>query len=328
MSSFKRKPTKKCHSDKRQMIDDIHQDLVKDMSESEKVSYYLDNGLLLNDYYSDKKEVKRDTNNGILSFFKSEDSSSEKSSHDKERISHHDLFTQYLSNIDDSVICESRDENEITHCKFCQKALTMNPVNGILGCPDCGYAEDILIFSEKGSYNDPPKEASYFAYKRINHFNEWLAQFQAKETTELPPQIYQDVYKELQKFRLNESHELSYKQMREILKKLGYNKYYEHIPHLMNILSGKKAPTLSRKNEETLRSLFKDIQIPFMNHCPPERKNFLSYSYVLHKFCELLEFDELLVFFPLLKSREKLQQQDQIWEKICGDLKWQYIPSA
>ena len=25
---------------------------------------------------------------------------------------------------------------------------------------------------------------------------------------------------------------------------------------------------------------------------------------------------------------EKLQQQDQIWEKICKDLKWQYIPSA
>ena len=82
-----------------------------------------------------------------------------RSSQEKERICHQDLFTQYLSNIDDSVICESRDENEITHCKFCQKALMMNPVNGILGCPDCGYSEDILIFSEKGSYNDPPKEA-------------------------------------------------------------------------------------------------------------------------------------------------------------------------
>ena len=31
MSSFKRKPTKKCHSDKRQMIDDIHLVFVKDM---------------------------------------------------------------------------------------------------------------------------------------------------------------------------------------------------------------------------------------------------------------------------------------------------------
>ena len=56
-------------------------------------------------------------------------------------------------------------------------------------------------------------------------------------------------------------------------------------------------------------------------------KNFLSYSYVLHKFCELLEFDNLLEYFPLLKSREKLHQQDLIWEKICKDLNWEFIPS-
>ena len=115
--------------------------------------------------------------------------------------------------------------------------------------------------------------------------------------------------------------------MREILKKLKYNKYYEHIPHILSIITGKNAPTLDRKSEEILRSLFKEIQIPFMNNCPPNRKNFLSYSYVLHKFCELLELDELLVYFPLLKSREKLQQQDRIWEKICRSLQWQYIPS-
>ena len=75
------------------------------------------------------------------------------------------------------------------------------------------------------------------------------------------------------------------------------------------------------------RSLFKEIQIPFMKHCPPERKNFLSYSYVLHKFCELLEYDNLLCYFSLLKSREKLQEQDKIWKKICEKLGWHFIKS-
>ena len=80
-------------------------------------------------------------------------------------------------------------------------------------------------------------------------------------------------------------------------------------------------------HEEKLRHMFKEIQNPFMKYCPENRKNFLSYSYVLHKFCELLEFDDLLTYFPLLKSREKLQQQDIIWKSICNELKWQYIPS-
>ena len=46
--------------------------------------------------------------------------------------------------------------------------------------------------------------------------------------------------------------EITSKQVKEILKKLGYNKYYEHIPHIINVLNGKKAPSLSRQEEEHL----------------------------------------------------------------------------
>ena len=66
-------------------------------------------------------------------------------------------------------------------------------------CERCGDETTILIDSDKPSYKDPPREISYFAYKRINHFNEWLAQFQAKETTEIPKEIYTTVYSELKK---------------------------------------------------------------------------------------------------------------------------------
>ena len=84
---------------------------------------------------------------------------------------------------------------------------------------------------------------------------------------------------------------------------------------------------MNRQQEEQLRMMFKEIQLPFMNNCPETRSNFLSYSYVLHKFCQLLELDHLLDNFPLLKSREKLQQQDKIWKDMCSELSWQYIPS-
>ena len=84
---------------------------------------------------------------------------------------------------------------------------------------------------------------------------------------------------------------------------------------------------MTRKTEEELRRMFKEIQIPFQNHCPIDRKNFLSYSYILHKFVQLLELDEFIPCFVLLKSREKLHQQDVIWKNICKELKWEFIPS-
>ena len=76
--------------------------------------------------------------------------------------------------------------------------------------------------------------------------------------------------------------------------------------------------------------MFKEIQIPFEELRPtvvPKRKNFLSYNYVMYKFFELLELDEYLQCFQLLKSRNKLHQQDIIWKHICFALNWQYIPS-
>jgi hypothetical protein len=105
-------------------------------------------------------------------------------------------------------------------------------------------------------------------------------------------------------------------------------KCYDHVAHILNRLNGISAPVLSREIEDKLRFMFKEIQYSFVKHCPAGRSNFLSYSYVLYKFCELLELDDYLPCFPLLKSREKLWAQDCIWAAICKDLSYQFIKTV
>tara|TARA_Y100000996_G_scaffold414509_1_gene405594 strand:- start:3326 stop:4405 length:1080 start_codon:yes stop_codon:yes gene_type:complete len=357
--SFKDKPLKKIIADKRVTIDAVHQGMSSNFSENKKtyedaieekdkllityqenpseelkekldqletiindydpnesVEYYLNTGDLLNEYYSKKEETIENTEITVVDFMHK----------NKNKKKEEKLVNNYMRMIDDTIIKEHYQQ-DIHNCPLCLGKLILKNVDSLLICEECGYTDSIIINSEKVSYKDPPRESSYFAYKRINHFNEWLAQFQAKETTDIPEEVYKGILKELKKNKFLKIDDISYKNMREILKKLKYNKYYEHIPHIINILNGKKAPILTRQYEEQLRIMFKEIQTPFMQHCPENRKNFLSYSYVLHKFCELLELDHLLVYFPLLKSREKLQQQDIIWQKICKTLLWEYIPS-
>ena len=120
---------------------------------------------------------------------------------------------------------------------------------------------------------------------------------------------------------------LNNKKIREYLKKLKLNKYYEHVPHIINRLNGLPPPIMDKEVEEKLRIMFKEIHAPFIDVCPKDRNNFLSQSYVLHKFVELLELDMYKSCFPLLKSREKLHQQDLIWKDICKKLNWHYIKS-
>lgn len=94
--------------------------------------------------------------------------------------------------------------------------------------------------------------------------------------------------------------DLTPKKIKEILKKLRINKYYEHSNHIINKLNGIPIPHFEPELEEKLRTMFKLIQPPFVKYAPPDRKNFLSYSYVLHKMIQLLGRDEYLPNFPLL----------------------------
>lgn len=214
-------------------------------------------------------------------------------------------------------------------CSFCncKRDFMIQTQDGYRYCSVCNSMDYILIDHEKPSYKDPPKEVSYFAYKRVNHFNEWLAQIQGRETTDIPDDVYDSILLEIKKQQIKNMATLNRKKLKDILKKLRINKYYEHIPHIINQLNGMPSPHLSPELEDRLRHMFCQIQVPFLKHAPPNRKNFLSYSYCLNKMMQLLEKDEYLDSFPLLKSREKLHQQDTIWKKICEEVGWHFIPS-
>jgi predicted nucleic acid-binding Zn-ribbon protein len=240
------------------------------------------------------------------------------------------LLESYLQKVDPehARTAGTTSEDPYGECNECNSEMMFSSNEALFTCPQCGYQEFVLVDSDKPSYKDPPREVSYYAYKRINHFNEWLAQIQAKESTDIPQEVFDAIITELKKERITELGNIKTNKIREILKKLKFNKYYEHAPHIMNRINGKNAPVITRETEEKLRHMFIEIQPSFQKHCPAGRSNFLSYSYVLYKFCELLELDEYLPNFPILKNRDKLFCQDKIWQQICADLRWQFIRSV
>ncbi|ADX05937.1 putative Poxvirus related late transcription factor VLTF3 [Organic Lake phycodnavirus 1] len=208
-------------------------------------------------------------------------------------------------------------------CSKCSKGEMIKIISeGILLCNNCFNNETFFVENDKPSYRDPPKEISFYAYKRINHFREILSQFQAKESTDIPHEIISQIENQVKKERIELS-ELTNKKTKEILKKLGYNKYYEHIPFIKDRL-GIKPPVMSPKLEETLCNLFMDIQIPYSKYCPNDRVNFLNYYYTLYKLCELLGETSYLKHFPMLKEQKKVEQ-DEIWKNICRELDWEFI---
>jgi hypothetical protein len=238
------------------------------------------------------------------------------------------LYDQYMKIIDSSYVSQIDDELELFDtCGQCHGEMLLNHNSGMLNCKNCGLIEKIIVDSDKQSHKEPPKEMTSFSYKRINHLNEILSQFQAKETTEIPAHVYEKIEVELKKARITDMTQLTKDKLREILKKIDETDYYEHIPYIINQLNGLPPPVISAEVEEIIRGLFLQAQPPFNTYCPDDRKNFLTYGYTLYKLFELLELDEYLCNFKFLKDRKKLYDQEQIWKKICNELKWEFIPS-
>ena len=155
MSSFKDRPLKKCHSDKRLTIDVIHSNVlesfkneknemcvlneeiknekddskikflekkkkkINDLNNKKKYDYFLDNGLLLNTYYNNNGEIKKYTENtyenNILNYFQTDKVSKSKNIED-ENNENDNIIETYLSNIDDSCINNNfKDIDEMLH---------------------------------------------------------------------------------------------------------------------------------------------------------------------------------------------------------------------
>ena len=192
-------------------------------------------------------------------------------------------------------------------------------------CRTCGRS-DYILGDEVGFKEEQELEKNIvYSYKRENHFNEWISQFQAKESTNVPDEVLARLRTEFKKQKIKDLTEITHEKVKGLLKKLNYAKYYEHVPYIATILSGITPPTMPQELEDKLRLMFHAIQAPFEKHKPSNRKNFLSYSFCLYKMVELLGHDEYLPCFPLLKSKEKLYVQDRIWEKICEELRWEFI---
>ena len=251
------------------------------------------------------------------------------------------IFAEYMDQVEkdpsynnlyrSEVAGDQQIENDI--CKACGTfEWDYFDSEGSRSCRVCGHNENFhhsdltnLTYKEEVEQNS---HYQHFAYKRINHFTDWLKSLECKTNVDIPSEVISAVRYELKKLRIVDMSKITSQLIRQLLKKQRLNKYYEHVNAIKCEITDKQTTILDEAVKDNLRKMFIQIQEPFNLYKPPNRKNFLSYSYVIYKSLQLLGHDDLLVHFSLLKSREKLYAQDLMWRLICKHLHWQFIKSV
>ena len=217
-------------SELKTLIDKTNKEIYDIENNVEEMNYYSDTVNLLCDYYSiiedDPTSVSKKSDNGVsimdfLSKKKEKKDSAENDSDSKNQAnnSRATIYDKYLLITDGSHL-RKREYSCIKYCPTCNVEKILSACDGMYICTKCGDCELAIVDSDKPNYKDPSKDTSTYAYKRINHFNEWLNQFQAKESTEIPKEVYDKVLLEINRLRLTNLAELSADKMRKILKKI------------------------------------------------------------------------------------------------------------
>jgi hypothetical protein len=307
----------------------------------EKKKYLLDNSKYIFHYFEQKQQISsadqqvaKPSSAVINNFFKikaipdKEGSEVTNPASDKYAQSKK-LYQKYWRNVNGEIGNIQDFIQSCDVCESCRKGeMIPQDEEGILICnnKECAKFVTYIVDNNKPTNKEPPNEVSYTAYIRLNHFKEILSQFQAKETTQIPEEVISAIRARIKKERIEDMSQITYDKMRDILRKLGLNKYFEHIQYI-NSLFGIKPPIMNEELHETLCVLFIEIQKPWAMHCPANRTNFFNYTYTLYQLCVLLDQTQYLPYIPLLKDLEKQRAQDQIWQLVCNTLGWLYIPS-
>jgi ribosomal protein S27AE len=244
-----------------------------------------------------------------------------------------DITNEYYSIFDPAQVQYSSLVLEYS-CTNC--GIFLDSLDNSLACIECGYTVNCVETAVDLSYREI-QEYDYktqFSYKRIGHFNDWVARFMSKEKKTIPEAVLDCVRKEAVKEGIKPN-ELGEDRVRRYLKKHDFNEYFDNVINIINRVNGREPFKLSRELDDKLVEMFNQIQAPFEQFKPEGRKNFLSYSYTLHKFFQILGLPEYSQYFPLLKSMDKLRVQDTIFKQIVdymaerdNTVDWVFRPSC
>lgn len=245
------------------------------------------------------------------------------------------ITDEYMNIVDPNHLPRRNLNNKDSMCDYCKILLDIS--NGCASCSNCGASKPCLHYPIELSYKEQ-QEMDYrpqFTYQKETHLDEWLRRFQAKEHKEIPKEVLDKVILEADKERIRDLKNLTEEKVKKYLKKLDLNDYYDNVISIINRINNRPPFILTKEIETKIKTMFQQIQAPFEKYKTTKRKNMISYSYILHQFFQILDLPEFSKYFSLLKSPDKLRQNDEIFKKIVEEMartdpktNWRFYPKC
>ena len=218
-----------------------------------------------------------------------------------------------------------RDE-EPTGCPGCGSDRIVRSANCGSGihycnvCDECGAVQTRSYGIVDSCYYGGRHATSN--YKRIHHWHERISQLMRCES-----QIPDDKFVQIAERLCDGTYPVINKDViRQVLRSLNMQLYIEKWLQIIQRVTLITPPTPGGRLLAKLDEMFQELQVPFEHFKANSRKNFLNYNYIFCRLFQQIGCPQFCMFFPLIKSRQKLKALDQTWEQMMNYLNWPTQP--
>ena len=173
-----------------------------------------------------------------------------------------------------------------------------------------------------------------YKYEKKCHFRDTLNQFQGLQNKVIPNKVVEDLKDTIEKHGLSNEHEsdlqkryarVDIEHIRLFLTETGHNKYYEDLQLIYSKITSKKCPDISRF-EKQLYDDFDELVEAFLSLPDTNRKNFLNVHYVLRQLLKRRGYKVSENGLSHLKTPSRMREHDDIYQKCCEKLQWNFTP--
>tara|TARA_B100000795_G_scaffold261632_1_gene238600 strand:+ start:101 stop:1159 length:1059 start_codon:yes stop_codon:yes gene_type:complete len=184
-------------------------------------------------------------------------------------------------------------------------------------CSACGVVEPGPIIFEE-IFGKPQAHGPYGNYRRAHHFHERISQFLLMESS-IP---HEQMLRIAQSICDGTCNVLNKESIRRVLRSLNLQIYIEKWLQIIFRITGIQPPCPGPLVVLQLDALFNELQQPFESQKPKNRKNFLNYNYTFNQLFQKMGCPQFCMFFPMIKSKQKLRTLDDTWKRMTETINW------
>ena len=199
----------------------------------------------------------------------------------------------------------------INKCSNCNINININ----LNICNHCGFIIKNIEYNNDVNFNDDYIN-NKTKYKKCNHLQEFIKNINYEII--INDEIIERIKNEYKKHNINKD-KININNLKIMIKKCNLTLYNENIIYIYYKLTDIKENILTIEQIDKIKDMFKKVEKSFYK-LYNNRKNLISYEFILYKIFYLLGLNQYLKYFKIIKDKKLNNNLNDIWLNICKDL--------